>query len=48
MDPAVVPGVVLANRRITGDGHGLVDVTATILAWYGVPLSEGMSGKSIF
>jgi len=48
MDPAVVPGVVLANRRITGDGHGLVDVTATILDWYGVPLSEGMSGKSIF
>ncbi len=48
MDPAVVPGVVLANRRITGEGHGLVDVTATILDWYGVPLSEGMSGKSIF
>jgi predicted AlkP superfamily phosphohydrolase/phosphomutase len=48
MDPAVVPGIVLANRPITGGEHGLVDVTATILAWYGVPLSEGMSGKSIF
>ncbi len=48
MDPAVVPGVVLANRPITAGEHGLVDVTATILAWYGVPLSEGMSGKSIF
>ena len=48
MDPAVVPGIVLANRPITGVEHGLPDVTATILAWYGVPLSEGMSGKSIF
>jgi len=48
MDPAVVPGIVLANRGIADGDHGLVDVTATILAWYGVPLGEGMSGKSIF
>jgi predicted AlkP superfamily phosphohydrolase/phosphomutase len=48
MDPEVVPGVILANRRIAGDGYNLVDVTATILAWYGVPPGEGMSGKSIF
>jgi predicted AlkP superfamily phosphohydrolase/phosphomutase len=48
MDPAVVPGIVLANRTIADGEHGLVDVTATILTWYGVPLSEGMSGKSIF
>jgi predicted AlkP superfamily phosphohydrolase/phosphomutase len=48
MDPAVVPGIVLANRAIAAGDHGLADVTATILAWYGVPPSEGMSGKSIF
>jgi predicted AlkP superfamily phosphohydrolase/phosphomutase len=48
MDPEVVPGVLLSNRRVAGDGHDLVDVTATILAWYGVPPSEGMTGTSIF
>jgi predicted AlkP superfamily phosphohydrolase/phosphomutase len=48
MDPEVVPGVILSNRKIAGDGHGLADVTATILAWYGLPPNQGMTGKSIF
>jgi predicted AlkP superfamily phosphohydrolase/phosphomutase len=48
MDPEVVPGIILSNRKVAGGGHDLRDVTATILAWYGLPLSEGMSGKSIF
>jgi predicted AlkP superfamily phosphohydrolase/phosphomutase len=48
MDPAVVPGVLLSNRKIAADGHGLTDVTATILALYGLPANPGMSGKSIF
>jgi predicted AlkP superfamily phosphohydrolase/phosphomutase len=48
MDPEVVPGIILSNRKVTGEGHDLRDVTATILAWYGLPLNEGMSGKSIF
>jgi predicted AlkP superfamily phosphohydrolase/phosphomutase len=48
MDPEVVPGIILSNHKIAGEGHGLTDVTATILAWYGVPLNAGMSGKSIF
>jgi hypothetical protein len=48
MDPEVVPGIVLSNRKIAGEGHNLVDVTATILAWYGLPPNAGMSGKSFF
>jgi hypothetical protein len=48
MDPEVVPGILLSNRRIAHDGHDLVDVTATILALYGLPPNAGMSGKSIF
>jgi hypothetical protein len=48
MDPEVVPGIILSNRKVAGGGHDLRDVTATILAWYGLPLNEGMSGKSIF
>ena len=48
MDPEVVPGILLSNHKITGEGHNLVDVTATILAWYGLPPNPGMSGTSIF
>src|SRR5215470_5783077 len=48
MDPEVVPGIILSNHKVSGGGHDLRDVTATILAWYGLPLNEGMSGKSIF
>jgi predicted AlkP superfamily phosphohydrolase/phosphomutase len=48
MDPEVVPGVVLSNRTITGEGHDLVDVTATILTWYGLSANPGMSGTSFF
>jgi len=48
MDPEVVPGIVLTNRKIAGDGHDLVDVTATILAWYGLRPNPGMAGTSIF
>jgi predicted AlkP superfamily phosphohydrolase/phosphomutase len=48
MDPAVVPGIVLSNRTIAGEGHDLVDVTSTILAWYGLPPNPGMAGTSFF
>jgi predicted AlkP superfamily phosphohydrolase/phosphomutase len=48
MDPEVVPGVILANRAIQGEGYNLVDVTATILAWYRVPPGDGMVGRSMF
>jgi predicted AlkP superfamily phosphohydrolase/phosphomutase len=48
MDPAVVPGVLLSNRKLTGDGYDLTDVTATILAGYGLPRNEGMLGESFF
>ena len=48
MDPDVVPGIIVSNRKITGEGYDLRDVTATILAWYGVPPNAGMTGKSIF
>ena len=41
-------GVILANRAIQGDGYNLVDVTATILAWYSVPPGDGMTGRSMF
>jgi predicted AlkP superfamily phosphohydrolase/phosphomutase len=44
MAPEVVPGVLLANRQLQGSDHDLTDVTATILAWYGVDPLPGMQG----
>ena len=48
MDPEVVPGVILTNRKLPRTGYALPDVTATLLAHYGVPLPQGMEGKDVF
>ncbi len=45
MAPEVVPGVLLANRAVNAGDHDLTDVTATILAWYGLDLLPGMQGS---
>ncbi len=44
MAPEVVPGVVLTSRPIEGAGHDLTDVTATLLAWYGLERLPEMRG----
>jgi predicted AlkP superfamily phosphohydrolase/phosphomutase len=48
MDPEVVPGVLLTNRKLPRKGYALPDVTATLLAHYGVPLPQGMEGTDVF
>ncbi|MCK6528401.1 alkaline phosphatase family protein [Myxococcota bacterium] len=48
MDPEVVPGVLLSNKKIPGTGHDLPDVTATLLSHFGVPAPAGMEGRDIF
>jgi predicted AlkP superfamily phosphohydrolase/phosphomutase len=47
MDPAVVPGILLVNRKLRTDGHDLTDVGATILSHYGIETPPGMTGKPI-
>jgi len=47
MAPEVVPGILATNRKLTGSGYNLVDVTATLLAQYGIDPAPGMVGKSI-
>jgi len=47
MAPRVVPGILLVNRKLASEGHGLTDLTATLLAHYGIaPLPE-MTGRPI-
>jgi hypothetical protein len=44
----LVPGVILANRKITKSDPQLYDVPTTILGEFGVANGPGMLGKSVF
>ena len=46
IDPSLVPGVLLSNRRGIGPGFDLTDVTASLLDHYGVAPHPGMRGTS--
>ena len=49
MAPEVVPGVFLTNRKnLQPEGASLVDVTATMLAFFGVPSPPQARGKTLF
>lgn len=48
MAPEVVPGVLLVNRKLPGEGHQLTDLTATLLQHYGLARPAELQGKSIF
>jgi len=47
MAPEVVPGILLANRRLAGSGYRLTDLTVTLLAYYGIDPAPGMVGQPI-
>jgi predicted AlkP superfamily phosphohydrolase/phosphomutase len=48
IDPAKVPGVLLANRPIRLSDPALADLTVTILAEFGVAPAPEMRGRQIF
>jgi predicted AlkP superfamily phosphohydrolase/phosphomutase len=48
MDPTLVPGVLLSNRKIAAAAPALTDIAPTILAEFGVANGEGMIGHSVF
>ncbi len=48
MAPEVVPGVFLTNRKLSPKEPNLVDVTATMLEFFGVPPTPQMRGRSLF
>ncbi len=47
MDPEVVPGVLLLDHPIGGEGYDLSDLAPTFLAWYGIPVPSEMTGRAI-
>ncbi len=48
IDRSLVPGMLLAAKPIQAPGPALADVTATILAEFGLPIPDYMSGKPIW
>jgi len=48
MDPELVPGILLSNRKFPAAGYDLRDVTATVLGHFGVAPPAGMEGKNIY
>jgi len=48
MAPEVIPGILLANRKIKVKSPALYDLTPTILQIFGIEKSKEMIGKPIF
>lgn len=48
MDPALVPGVFLVNRKVDAGAPKLEDVTATLFPLLGTALPDGLDGRPIF
>jgi predicted AlkP superfamily phosphohydrolase/phosphomutase len=49
IDPALVPGVLIANRRLERAGRGphIVDIAPTVLDLFGIPTPRHMDGVSL-
>jgi predicted AlkP superfamily phosphohydrolase/phosphomutase len=48
MDPALVPGILFANRPIQASKPGLLDLAPTILKEFGVEKDADMKGNPVF
>ena len=47
VDPAIVPGVLFANRPIAAEDPGIEDMAATALDVFGVAIPAWMEGKTV-
>ncbi|MBN2000699.1 alkaline phosphatase family protein [candidate division KSB1 bacterium] len=48
MDPAIVPGVLIANRPVVSENPALMDLAPSIIKAFGLPVPMEMEGKSVF
>jgi len=47
-DPELVPGVLFSNRKITATNPSLLDVSPTVLNYFGVKSNSSLEGRSLF
>jgi predicted AlkP superfamily phosphohydrolase/phosphomutase len=47
IDPELVPGILLSNRRLRFEGAAIGDIAPTLLELHGVPPPEHMTGRSL-
>ena len=45
IDPALVPGVLFSNWKISGEGHSITDIAPTLLELFGLAVPPHMDGK---
>ncbi len=48
IDPLLVPGVLFSNRKVTKTKPDLCDITATILAEFGLPVPAQVTGSPLY
>jgi predicted AlkP superfamily phosphohydrolase/phosphomutase len=48
MDPALVPGILLSNRKIAAESPSLLDIAPTLLAEFGIAVPAAMHGQPVF
>lgn len=48
VDPELVPGVLLSNRKISASNPKIVDIAPSVLDLFGVPVPKYMEGKPLF
>lgn len=48
IEAALVPGVLLSNKKIKSENPALYDLAPTILAEFGISKKEGMVGNNVF
>ena len=47
IDPSVVPGIFLSNKRCISPSPGIWDMAPSILNAFGIPAAQGMTGKVV-
>ena len=47
VDPSLVPGILLSNRKLTAEGASVLDIAPTVLDLFKVKAPPGWDGRSL-